>query len=63
MIRISYLIDGIRYEGIINPRTTCITDEMLEYIDNIYLFKKNRTITGTLAYRYARRLRVDEYIY
>lgn len=56
MVRISYNFDGRIFTEIINARRNKVTKEMLNAISSVYIFGKNRTITGKLAKRYIRKL-------
>lgn len=53
MLRISYHIEGMRYEEIINPNLTPITDEMLDNIECIYDFLHRKSFNGPQAREYA----------
>ena len=63
MVRISYKMEGILLEEIINPHTTPITDEILSNLDKIYIFKNGKTMNGRHARTLARKLMKESFYY
>ncbi|MCK5782332.1 MAG: hypothetical protein KAH10_07055 [Flavobacteriales bacterium] len=56
MVRISYKMDGNLFTEVISARRQKVSTEMLDSIDNVYVFKRERTITGQLAKRFIKKL-------
>ncbi len=56
MVRISYNINGRLFTEVISARRQKVTNELIESIDSVYVFKRKRTITGKLAKRFIKKL-------
>lgn len=56
MVRISYNLGGRLFTEIISARRQKISGEMLESIDTVYVFKRERTLSGKLAKRFIKKL-------
>ena len=56
MVRISYNINGRMFTEVISARRQKVTNELMDSIDSVYVFKRERTITGKLAKRFIKRL-------
>lgn len=56
MVRISYNMDGRMFTEVISARRQRVSSEMLDSIDNVYVFKRERTIKGQLAKRFIKKL-------
>lgn len=56
MIRISYRIDGISVEEIINPFLTPITEEMFSSITEVYDIDAHRIYHGSAAQNFAKKV-------
>lgn len=56
MVRISYNMGGRMFTEVISARRQKVSAEMLESIDSVYVFKRERTITGQLAKRFIKKL-------
>jgi hypothetical protein len=56
MVRISYNLEGRMFTEVISARRQKVSSEMLDSIDNVYVFKRERTLTGQLAKRFIKKL-------
>ena len=56
MVRISYNIEGEMFTEIISARRQKVSKELLNSIENVYIFKRERTISGSLAKRFIKKL-------
>ena len=56
MVRISYNMEGEMFTEIISARRQRVSNEMINSIENVYIFKRERTITGALAKRFIKKL-------
>jgi len=56
MVRISYNMGGRIFTEVISARRQKVSTEMLESIDSVYVFKRERTIKGQLAKRFIKKL-------
>ena len=56
MVRINYNLDGERFEEILNARREKLTEDMITSIEDVYIFERDKMVTGELAKRYIRKL-------
>ncbi len=56
MVRISYNINGRMFTEVISARRQKVTSELMDSIDSVYVFKRERTIRGKLAKRFIKKL-------
>ena len=56
MVRICYNMDGRMFTEVISARRQKVSSEMMNSIDNVYVFKRERTLTGQLAKRFIKKL-------